>query len=114
LIGFAGFVPELMVRLVHAALDGDLARAREAQQTVAPLARLIYNFGEPGSGAHRRMKAARWLMGQFPSPRVRRPMRSLSGEELDRVRRELEAIGYRCPSSLRETGAPAHEPPRHG
>src|SRR5262245_8302350 len=52
LIGFAGFVPELMIELVHSALDGDLARAKRAQQTVAPLARIIYNFGEPGCGAH--------------------------------------------------------------
>ncbi len=31
LIGFAGFVPELMVELVHAALDSDLPRAQQAQ-----------------------------------------------------------------------------------
>ena len=33
LIGFAGFVPELMVEIVHAALDADLPRAQEAQQS---------------------------------------------------------------------------------
>lgn len=35
LIGFAGFAPELMVKLVHACLDGDLKAAKEAQKTVA-------------------------------------------------------------------------------
>ena len=32
LIGFAGFVPELMVELVHAALDGDLAGRRRRRR----------------------------------------------------------------------------------
>ena len=94
LIGFAGFVPELMVRTVHAALDGDLPGAREARETVAPLARLIYNFGEPGCGAHQRMKVARWLMGSFPSPRFRRPVRPLSEAGIQGIRDQLRAIDY--------------------
>lgn len=94
LIGFAGFAPELMIELVHACLDGDLARAKAAQKTVAPLARLIYNFGEPGCGAHQRMKIARWLMGKFPSPVFRRPLRPLSPEQIERIRQQLKTIGY--------------------
>jgi 4-hydroxy-tetrahydrodipicolinate synthase len=102
LIGFAGFVPELMIELVHSALDGDLARAKRAQQTVAPLARIIYNFGEPGCGAHQRMKGARWLMGKFPSPHFRRPVRPLPPEKLEDLRVQLEEIGYACPRVLNE------------
>ena len=94
LIGFAGFAPRLMVDLVHAALDGDLARAKRAQQHVAPLARLIYNFGEPGCGAHQRMKVARWLLGSFPSPHFRRPIRPLPPEAIERIRQSLSEIGY--------------------
>ena len=94
LIGFAGFAPELMVDLVHACLDGELAAAKEAQRTVAPLARLIYNFGEPGCGAHQRMKVALWLLGRFPSPVFRRPVRPLSGEQIEKIRRGLEEIGF--------------------
>lgn len=94
LIGFAGFVPELMVKTVHTALDGDLAGAREARETVAPLARLIYNFGEPGCGAHQRMKVARWLMGRFPSPRFRRPIRPLTEAGIQDIREQLKAINY--------------------
>jgi len=93
LIGFAGFAPELMIELVHACLDGDLARAKQAQQTVAPLARLIYNFGEPGCGAHQRMKVARWLMGRFSSPVFRRPIRPLAVAQVDDLRRRLREIG---------------------
>jgi len=97
LIGFAALVPELMVEIVHAALEGDLPRARKAQQMVAPLTRLIYHFGEPGGEAHQRLKLCRWLMGKFPSPHVRRPIRPLSAEEIRRLRTELEAIGFACP-----------------
>jgi 4-hydroxy-tetrahydrodipicolinate synthase len=93
LVGFAGFAPKLIVEIVHAALDGDLTRARQAQKHVAPLARLIYNFGEPGCGAHQRMKVARWLMGRFPSPHFRRPVRPLSADETERIRGELAKIG---------------------
>ncbi len=100
LIGFAGLVPQLMVELVHAALDGDLARAKKAQQTVAPLARIIYNFGEPGCGAHQRMKVARWLMGKFSTPNFRRPVRQLSHDAVNDIRTRLEAIGIECPVAI--------------
>lgn len=92
LIGFAGFAPHLMVELVHAALNGDYQRAKKAQQIVAPLARLIYDFGEPGCGAHQRMKVARWLLGRFPSPHFRRPINPLPEEEVERIRIALESI----------------------
>ncbi|MBI2191844.1 MAG: dihydrodipicolinate synthase family protein [Planctomycetes bacterium] len=94
LVGFAGFAPELIVEMVHAALDGDLPAARRAQKKVAALARVIYRFGEPSSNAHQRMKCARWLMGRFPSPTVRRPLRPLPEAEVARIRSELEALGY--------------------
>lgn len=110
LIGFAGFVPELMVEVVHAALDGDLARARKAGDVVAPLARIVYAFGEPGCGAHQRMKAARWLLGKFPSPTFRRPVRPLSADDLTRIRQGLEAIGMKCP--VKPEAAPAVAAPR--
>jgi 4-hydroxy-tetrahydrodipicolinate synthase len=94
LVGFAGFAPKLIVKLVAAALDGDLSRAKQAQRHVAPLARLIYDLGEPGCSAHQRMKVARWLMGRFPSPHFRRPIRPLSPEEIERIREQLKRIGY--------------------
>jgi len=94
LIGFGGFAPELMVELVDACVLGDLTRARRAQRTVAPLARLIYNFGEPGCSAHQRMKVALWLMGHISSPVFRRPTRPLSPALIERIRTDLHAIGY--------------------
>lgn len=94
LVGFAGFAPQLIVRMVSAALDGDFHRSKLAQEHVAPLARLIYNFGEPGCGAHQRMKVARWLLGKFPSPHFRRPVRPLSPEKIEEIRQRLAEIGY--------------------
>ncbi len=94
LIGFAGFVPELMVDVVHAALNDDLLAARKARQQVDTLARIVYNFGEPSSDAHQRMKCARWLMGRFPSMTMRRPLRQLSTKEIQKIRDALASIGY--------------------
>lgn len=94
LIGFAGFAPELMIELVDACVRGDLAAAKAAQKTVAPLARMIYNFGEPGCSAHQRMKTALWLLGKISSPVFRRPTRPLSPEQINRLKQDLRAIGY--------------------
>lgn len=96
LVGFAGFVPELIVELVHRALDGDLAGAKQTQKKVEPLNRIVYAFGEPSSSAHQRMKCARWLLGRFPSPKMRRPLRDLGVAEIEAIRSELEALGYAC------------------
>ncbi len=96
LIGFAGFVPELMVEVVRCALSGDLIGARKARKLVDPLSRIVYNFGEPSGDAHQRMKCARWLMGKFPSMTMRRPLRPLPETEVAKIRRNLETIGYEC------------------
>ena len=96
LVGFAGFVPELIVELVSCALDGDLEGAKQVQKKVEPLNRIVYAFGEPGSGAHQRMKGARWLLGRFPSAKMRRPLRDLGEGEVDGIRQRLEGLGYAC------------------
>ncbi|MGH8018349.1 MAG: sodium:solute symporter family transporter [Opitutaceae bacterium] len=63
-----------------------IATAKEAQRTVAPLARLIYNFGEPGCTAHQRMKVALWLMGHITREHERMLQESL-----------LHAAGFSSP-----------------
>ena len=94
LVGFAGFVPELIVEMVRKALAGDLAGARKAQEKIGPLSRIVYNFGEPSSDAHQRMKCAMSLMGRFPSMRMRRPIRPLPPETVEDIRVRLIEIGY--------------------
>lgn len=96
LVGFAGFVPELIVELVHRALDGDYAGAKETQKKVEPLNLIVYAFGEPSSSAHQRMKCARWLLGKFPSPKMRRPLRDLGPDEIAGIRQRLEELGFEC------------------
>lgn len=94
LVGFAGFVPELIVALTRAALEGDLQAAYRAQEMIRPLAQIVYRFGEPSSDAHQRMKCAMTLMGKFPSMKMRRPIRPLPANEINRIRTELIQGGF--------------------
>jgi 4-hydroxy-tetrahydrodipicolinate synthase len=95
LVGFAGFVPQLIVELVRTALSGDLAGARRVQESVYPLAKLVYRFGEPSGDAHQRMKVAMTLQGRFPSTVVRPPLHPLSDDEMQRIKAELATAGYK-------------------
>lgn len=94
LVGFAGFVPELIVALVHSTLSDDLTTAREVQEVVYRLNKTVYRFGEPSSDAHQRMKVAMTMQGRFPSMHVRPPLRPLPQHELDRIQRELNESGF--------------------
>ena len=94
LVGFAGFVPDLIVSLVKAALSGDLEHANAIQEKVRPLSQIVYRFGEPSSDAHQRMKCAMTLMGNFPSMHMRRPIRPLPPSEVERISNELIAAGF--------------------
>ena len=94
LVGFAGFVPELITALVKAALSGDLQEANRIQSMVRPLSQIVYRFGEPSSDAHQRMKCAMTLLGKFPSMHMRRPIRPLPPAEVERIAAELTAAGF--------------------
>jgi 4-hydroxy-tetrahydrodipicolinate synthase len=94
LVGFAGFVPELIVALVRAALGGDLVESRHIQDQVYELGKIVYRFGEPSSDAHQRMKIAMTLQGRFPSMVVRPPLRPLPADELERIRRAVAEAPY--------------------
>jgi 4-hydroxy-tetrahydrodipicolinate synthase len=93
LIGFAGFVPELMAELVEAALRDDLPRARRLYEQVYILKQAVYRMGEPSQDAHQRMKMATYLRGKITSPRVRPPLAPLSDTVVAEIRRELEKVG---------------------
>ena len=94
LVGFAGFVPELIIALVHSALAGDLAQANAVQEVVYRLNKTVYRFGEPSSDAHQRMKVAMTLQARFPSMNVRPPLRPLPEHEIERIRSELAESGF--------------------
>jgi 4-hydroxy-tetrahydrodipicolinate synthase len=94
LVGFAGFVPELIVALTRAAIAGDLAEANRVQELIYKLNKMVYRFGEPSSDAHQRMKVAMTMQGRFPGMTVRPPLRSLSEAEMARIRQEVAETPY--------------------
>jgi len=93
LVGFAGYAPDRIIQLVHAALEGDLSRARAAQKTVEKLSRIIYRFGEPSSNAHQRMKAALHIQGHLSTDVARPPLRPLPLEDKEEIRMRLLEAG---------------------
>lgn len=94
LVGFAGFVPELIVALTRAAIAGDLAEANRIQEYIYRLNKMVYRFGEPSSDAHQRMKIAMTMQGRFPSMVVRPPLRPLGKAEIARIAREVTETPY--------------------
>jgi 4-hydroxy-tetrahydrodipicolinate synthase len=94
LVGFAGFVPELIVALTRAAVAGDLDEANRVQEWIYKLNKMVYRFGEPSSDAHQRMKVAMTLQGRFPSMVVRPPLRPLGDAEMARIRQEVAETPY--------------------
>ena len=73
LLGFASFIPELILELVTAVHSGDLKRAMACQARINPLKDVVYGMGEPTGDAHARMKYAMVLAGRLSSPVVRPP-----------------------------------------
>jgi len=93
LVGFAGYAPDLIIELVDAGLKGELARARNAQAQVEKLSRIIYQFGEPSSNAHQRMKTALALQGRLSSMVARPPLRPLPEKDIEQIRNDLQNAG---------------------
>jgi 4-hydroxy-tetrahydrodipicolinate synthase len=93
LVGFASFIPELIVDLYDAVCAGDLKRAMDLQTRINPLKDVVYGGGEPTGDAHARMKMAMYLAGRFKSPVVSPPIRQPEGEALQAIRNALRAAG---------------------
>jgi 4-hydroxy-tetrahydrodipicolinate synthase len=93
LVGFASFVPQLIIDLYAAVCDGDLRRAVEIQNRINPLKDVVYGSGEPTGDAHARMKMAMYLAGIVKSPRVQPPTRPPSDAEVDAIKAALRNAG---------------------
>jgi 4-hydroxy-tetrahydrodipicolinate synthase len=93
LVGFASFVPQLIIDLYAAVCDGDLKRAMEIQNRINPLKDVVYGTGEPTGDAHARMKMAMYLAGILKSPTVQPPTRLPSGAELQAIMEALRKAG---------------------
>jgi N-acetylneuraminate lyase len=80
--------PRLYQEIVAACQRSDLEAARKAQAQAVEMVRILCRYrGQPG------IKAAMQLLGLDCGPN-RLPQRSLSRQERDALRRELEAIGF--------------------
>lgn len=93
LVGFASFIPELIVDLYQAVCDGDLRQAQTIQDTIYQLKAVIYDDEEPSGDAHARMKAAMVMAGRLKSDMTRPPIQRPSPETLAKIRRAVESVG---------------------
>ena len=93
LVGFASFIPELLIDLYQAVCDGDQHRARRIQARVSLLKEAVYASEEPSGDAHARMKAAMMMSGRLRSATTRPPTRPPSRERLDKILAALKETG---------------------
>ncbi len=85
LVGFATFIPQLIIDLWNAVKAGDLKKAMAIQDVITPLKDAVYGGGEPTGEAHARMKAGMYLAGVIADPTVRPPTEAPNPREMDEL-----------------------------
>ena len=93
LLGFASFIPELILELTEAVRAGDLKRAMAAQARINPLKDVVYGMGEPTGDAHARMKLAMTMAGRLKSAEVRPPLTQPDAATRQQIAKALAAAG---------------------
>ena len=93
LLGFASFIPELIVELMNAVWAGDLKRAMACQARINPLKDAVYGMGEPTGDAHARMKLAMVLAGRLRSAAVRPPTQEPDAATRANIEQALKQVG---------------------
>jgi 4-hydroxy-tetrahydrodipicolinate synthase len=93
LVGFATFIPQLIIDLWEAVKAGDLKRAQQIQAVITPLKDAVYGGGEPTGEAHARMKAGMYLAGVLDSATVRPPTEAPNDTEMQALRDALSQAG---------------------
>jgi 4-hydroxy-tetrahydrodipicolinate synthase len=93
LLGFASFIPELIVELAEAVRAGELRRAMACQARINPLKDVVYGMGEPTGDAHARMKLAMVLAGRLKSAAVRAPTKQPDDETRAKIAQALARVG---------------------
>jgi len=93
LVGFASFIPQLIIDLYAAVQKGDLIEAMRIQQIINPLKEAVYGAGEPTGEAHARMKTAMKCAGVIEHDFVRAPTHRPSAEEEAAIQRVVSAAG---------------------
>jgi 4-hydroxy-tetrahydrodipicolinate synthase len=87
LSGAGSVIADLQVALWQAVQAGDLARARQINDRIYPVASVFY--ADPFADMHNRMKEALVILGRIPSAAVRPPLVKLSDAEIRRIRQAL-------------------------
>lgn len=93
LVGFATFIPQLIIDLWDAVKAGDLKRAQQVQALITPLKDAVYGGGEPTGEAHARMKAGMYLAGVLESATVRPPTEAPDDADMQALRTALTGAG---------------------
>ena len=86
LVGFATFIPQLIIDLWNAVKAGDLKKAMAVQAVITPLKDAVYGGGEPTGEAHARMKAGMYLAGVLADATVRPPTEAPNRAEMDALK----------------------------
>jgi len=87
LSGSGSVIADLQAALFQAVKSNDLARARQVNERIYPLAQAFY--ADPFVDMHNRMKEALVILGRIPCAAVRPPLVKLSDGEIDRIRTAL-------------------------
>jgi len=93
LVGFATFIPKLIIDLWNAVKAGDLKKAMAVQAMITPLKDAVYGGGEPTGEAHARMKAGMYLAGVLADPTVRPPTERPTEREMEALRAATRQAG---------------------
>jgi 4-hydroxy-tetrahydrodipicolinate synthase len=93
LVGFATFIPQLIIDLWNAVKAGDLTRAMAIQAVITPLKDAVYGGGEPTGEAHARMKYGMYLAGVLDAPTVRPPTEQPCAAEAAALRGAVQQAG---------------------
>ena len=93
LVGFASFIPQLIIDLFAAVQQGDLKEAMRIQAIITPLKEAVYGAGEPTGEAHARMKTAMKCAGVIEHDFVRAPTHRPSAEEEAQIAKAVSASG---------------------
>ncbi|WP_211455740.1 dihydrodipicolinate synthase family protein [Comamonas sp. PE63] len=93
LVGFATFIPQLIIDLWNAVKAGDLKKAMEVQAIITPLKDAVYGGGEPTGEAHARMKEGMYLAGVIDDAIVRPPTEAPNEKETAALRAAVAQAG---------------------
>ncbi len=92
LVGFACFVPDLIVALIRAVEEQDFARAVAVYDRIYTLKQAVYRMDEPSAVSHARMKEAMYQRGLIPNAIARSPVVPLTDEEKQTIRTGLASV----------------------